>query len=122
MSEQRSRQQHTAHSSESTASSDPVSSEAQPTPSGASAEKVAPEMNQTHNVHVGDNVSMNGTLFNVSGAYHWAMVTPDGKDGQLMNPEMPSPSFVAEKEGAYVITLQTDDGEATITVNVAAAE
>lgn len=80
----------------------------------------APEMNQTHAVSVGDKVQLNGTLFHVSsGQYDWACTGPDGKDVPLTNPTMPGPSFTAEQVGAYVSTLTTDDGVATITVNAA---
>lgn len=80
--------------------------------------KPAPEMNQSHDVSVGDRVQLNGSLFNVSsGQYDWSCKGPDGETVALTNPTMPGPSFLAEQAGAYVAKLTTDDGEATVTVN-----
>lgn len=77
-----------------------------------------PEMQQTHEVAVGDRVQLNGTLFNIaSGQYDWSMTGPDGAPVDLQNPTMPGPSFTAEKAGTYVAKLTTDDGVAEITVN-----
>jgi hypothetical protein len=88
-----------------------------------SQEKQAPQMNQSHNVQVGDKVQLNGTLFNVaSGQYDWMCKGPDGETVPLTNPTMPGPSFTAEQAGAYVTKLTTDDGVATITVNAAEAD
>ena len=79
-----------------------------------------PQMNQNHDVHVGDKVQLNGTLFNVSsGQYDWTCKGPDGETVPLTNPTMPGPSFTATQTGAYVSKLTTDDGVATITVNAA---
>lgn len=81
--------------------------------------KENPVLKQLHKVTLGDNVMLNGTLFTVSSRqYAWTMTCPDGSEGNLMNPTMPGPSFVAAQAGDYLIHLPTDDGTAEITVRV----
>lgn len=75
-------------------------------------------LTQEHSIHVGDMIQLNGTLYNVPSLYEWKMMKPDGEEGYMTNPIMPGPSFVAEEVGDYVVTLQTADGEAVITVHV----
>ena len=74
---------------------------------------------QEHAVQIGDRIQLNGSVFNVtSGIYAWHMVGPDGKDAPLTCDMMVSPYFIPEADGAYNVTLPTDDGMAEITIMV----
>lgn len=77
------------------------------------------KMKQVHKVHVGDSVTLNGTLYNIaSGKYAWEMACPEGSQSSLMNPTMPGPSFIPDMEGEYIITLPTDEGIAEVKFEV----
>jgi hypothetical protein len=72
-----------------------------------------------YEIGVDTHIALNGTLFTItSGKYEWTMECPDACGASLMNPTMPSPSFVASEIGDYNITLAIDDRLATIIVRV----
>lgn len=75
-------------------------------------------MKQTHKVSVGDRVQVNGDHFKVSSHhYEWQMIAPYGSTATLVGAvSMPSPSFLADVAGTYLLYLPTDEGLAEVTV------
>lgn len=68
-------------------------------------------------VQVGDTVYLDGSA-SQSSTYKWAMTqTPHGSHCLMRDDGTATPSFVADAEGTYVLTLETDGGQqATVSI------
>jgi hypothetical protein len=99
----------------------------------ATAANVAPTANAgiTQNVTTGSTVTLDGSATNDPNrdllTYSWQMASrPSGSTASLSKSTDVKPTFVADKNGAYVISLQANDGKAFselayVTVNAATA-
>lgn len=99
----------------------------------ASVANVAPTANAgvNQNVTTGSTVTLDGSATNDPNrdllTYSWQMASrPAGSSAVLNKLSDVKPSFVADKNGAYVISLQANDGKATselayVTINASTA-